>query len=330
MPEPKTDSDLLRFRKPFFLFAAVSVALFVTPVEVTQSLVWRWLPFLKRILPQVHWRLDGVGVFLAGTVIAVIATHYLMSWYVRERNRNNEETAVRWRLRSSIATVAICLMIFVVGISMAGVSHQFGWLMTSPEPYRIPAIQLTADSNISMYRPGILDKERRPNWITSILPYASVVRPQDDTSKAWNSPENAEGYRRVAGGMLLCPSQGSPIKSPDEFGLSHVAGNSRLFGLGSTRRSVDYEQFGQTILAGEVSAGFVPWGSPYNIRDPQLGLKRGWSGGKRGMIGYGSQHPGGANFCMLDGSIRFLASDIDSKILAELSRPKLRRRPEKR
>jgi prepilin-type processing-associated H-X9-DG protein len=67
-------------------------------------------------------------------------------------------------------------------------------------------------------------------------------------------------------------------------------------------------------MGGEVVSHFKAWGDPTNWRDPALGINR-------SLSGFGSPAPGGANFLMVDGSVRFLKDNIDLRVLKALSTP---------
>lgn len=108
-----------------------------------------------------------------------------------------------------------------------------------------------------------------------------------------------------------------PTNEADAVGyaLSHYAGNARLLG-GDVPRCMGEVTDGvsATIMAGEVAGRFKPWGDPTNWRDPALGISR-------SPEGFGGPYPGGANFLMVDGSVRFVKDSIDPKILKSLSTP---------
>jgi prepilin-type processing-associated H-X9-DG protein len=69
-----------------------------------------------------------------------------------------------------------------------------------------------------------------------------------------------------------------------------------------------------TFIAGEVATAFKPWGDPTNWRDAWLGLNR-------SPLGFGSRHPGGANFLFVDGSVRFIKDSVDPRIFKALATP---------
>ena len=63
-----------------------------------------------------------------------------------------------------------------------------------------------------------------------------------------------------------------------------------------------------TMLAGEVSAGFKPWGHPQNWRDPAKGLKF-------DDESFGGPSSRGTLVLLADGSVRILSKDTDQKVL---------------
>ncbi|WP_253155091.1 DUF1559 domain-containing protein [Stieleria tagensis] len=211
------------------------------------------------------------------------------------------------------------MMLFVVGIGVSGVTHQVGWLITSPESLFVSKTQAVHDSDLSTYRPNTVSKSSDQSWLYSVGTYMLYQRPEIDDSKPWNSPENADNFRTLVY-EAICPSQGNPIWSPDGFGLSHRAGNPDVFGNDSILRFNDFDGLGNTIFAGDVNAAFAPWADPDALRSLKLGVRDNWTSSKRGEVGYGSMHPSGALMLMGDGSIRFVDYKMDGKVFKQLGR----------
>ena len=71
-----------------------------------------------------------------------------------------------------------------------------------------------------------------------------------------------------------------------------------------------------TILAGEVSGGFMAWGDPDNRRDPANGMGT-------GPDQFGEACPGarGVQMLLADGSVRFISENIDPQTLKALASP---------
>src|SRR5262249_3875589 len=100
------------------------------------------------------------------------------------------------------------------------------------------------------------------------------------------------------------------------YALSHYAGNVLMLGGDASRSSHDVTDGGSsTLMAGEVVSRFKPWGDPTNWRDPPVGLNP-------SPDGFGRPFPGGANFMMVDGSVRFIKDSIDPRVLKALSTPR--------
>jgi hypothetical protein len=290
------------------------------PAPVSSSLLMGWLSFALSVLPQVEVRPGGVAVFVISFGFAVGCSHFLIRWLVSEINpKRRPDAQIRWRLRSSVSLVLLCMMIFVVGIGMAGVTHQVGWLITSPEPMFVSKTQTIQDSELSTYRPGTVSLIRHQSWLFAVGTHMLYQRPEIDESKPWNSPENADNFRTVVC-EAICPSQGNPIWSPDGFGLSHRSGNPDVFGSDSTLRFKDFDSLGDTIFAGDVNAAFAPWADPDALRSLKLGVRDEWTRSRRGEVGYGSAHPSGALMLMGDGAIKFVDNGIDARVLEQLGR----------
>jgi hypothetical protein len=104
----------------------------------------------------------------------------------------------------------------------------------------------------------------------------------------------------------------------DGYNLSHYAGNAQVFPVGPKRglRTSDVRDgMSNTILGGEVSTGFRPWGHPLNLRDPGRGLRKSadaFAGPWRGGVTY---------FLMGDGSVRVVRPTASPTALRALATP---------
>ena len=70
-----------------------------------------------------------------------------------------------------------------------------------------------------------------------------------------------------------------------------------------------------TILAGEVSGGFMAWGDPENRRDPGNGF-----GTAPNQFG-GPEAQRGVQMLLADGSVRFISENINPQTLKALASP---------
>ncbi|MCA9156717.1 MAG: DUF1559 domain-containing protein [Planctomycetales bacterium] len=300
------------------------LCLIIDYLGVTNALLLGWIAFLQRVVPRIHVRVDGLLIFVVGFVVAVVCTHIMAVWLNREVS-HRLGVARTWRLRTSVSLVALLLMMFVIGIAVSGVVHQTGWLLSSPETLAVSEVQSAKDAQLSRYDPR--EAEIGQSWITQVLYYLSAVPPTVDSSEPWNGPKNAAGFRAIVRDAI-CLSQGYPIWSPGGFGLSHVAANEEVFRAKMPRRIDSFDQTNETIMLGEVNAGLVPWGSQENVRPTQLGINQNSIQGKPAQVGYGSFHHRGANFTMLDGSVRFLSDSTNQKVLRDMGRLKATKPPD--
>lgn len=159
------------------------------------------------------------------------------------------------------------------------------------------------------------DGQPHHGWQIRLLPFleATPLYSMVNFKYAWNDPFNAPCFRFHVPVWLI---PGIKRVTDDEgFALSHYAGSSHVFGidhgasLGKMRGGAS-----QTILAGEVAAGFSPWGRPGNCRDPIAGLR-----GDENT--FGSEHPAGIQFVMGDGSVRVIDRNVDPQVLKALATP---------
>jgi prepilin-type processing-associated H-X9-DG protein len=106
------------------------------------------------------------------------------------------------------------------------------------------------------------------------------------------------------------------LRDANGYGLSHYAANSHVLGPNTALRVGDItDGTSTTLLIGEVNTEFKPWGHPVNWRDPALGIQR----SPRGFGGVAGS--GGANFVMVDGSVRFISERVSPAVLRALATP---------
>jgi hypothetical protein len=212
-----------------------------------------------------------------------------------------------------------------------GLAHQTGWLLTSPEPLfrrgfggspvnesanHLGQLGKAAHNRASASPDGgelpvsTFDAQGRPmrSWQWHILPYLAYTT-DDRPELTWDHPEN-----RPAFGGRIRPFLHPVVQEQavDGYGASHYAGNVAVV-VGdrpkNLNRNGDFPLgAANTILAGEVAAGFRPWADPLNARAPRRGV-----GG--GPDAFGSPLRGQkTQFAMCDASVR----TFDPKELADL------------
>ena len=180
-----------------------------------------------------------------------------------------------------------------------------------------------------------LPPDRRLSWVVDALPTLNQKR--QDTANlatsisrtlAWDVEPNRVPSRTVVVN-LLCP--GNPPPSNPEapavtqyIGMAGINPDAALLDLGPpvpvragcfrydslTPFSRITDGLSQTILFAETNRELGPWirGGPATVRGFDVGVPGQFDG----------NHPGGANFGFVDGSVRFLTNTISSDVLQRM------------
>lgn len=314
---------LLAIASLAFSFVIMTNELFA---EVTNSLLNGWLRFIVRVFPNITIRWDGIAFIIVALTITIVIAHSFLKWLFQFNvSQTQAEAGISWRWRSTVAIMSLILSLFAIGISFSGIVHQTGWVMRSPEPwYAAEQVQSASDQKLSGYNPNLVAEGGQMNWAESILVFLPRFVDGADRKKGWNDPVNADRYKKVVP-ELLNPSLAGPIKSPDGYGLSHFAGNHKVFRSDRKLKFADFENpLDQTIMFGECNAGFMPWPSLGNVRDVKLGIRDDWSQSQPGRIGFGPIRSHSTMMTLMaDGSVRGLDKNIDPSVLSKMSSPLL-------
>lgn len=155
------------------------------------------------------------------------------------------------------------------------------------------------------------------SWQTSLLPFVDhlPLYEQIDTDVSWTDPANSVSYSTVVP-YYLHPSVAESSVNVQGYAVSHYAGNSQVFGPNSNTRIRDItDGTANTVMAGEVAAGFKPWADPGNVRDPAAGL---------GVGPNTFAAPAGpeTQFLMGDGAVRSISSDVNPSVLQAIATPR--------
>jgi prepilin-type processing-associated H-X9-DG protein len=295
--------------------------------------------YLARVLPQVGIDWSGVITATLCFILFVAGAHAFLGWLygqVQKETGSVDPAIPRWRPRWTITLGVLTVVMFVAGISAAGITHQVGWLLTSQEPLflngglivrRIQSLSNLKQIGLGLsnyheahatFPPGgTFDAAGQPlhGWQAMLLPFVeqSDLHDRIDFGVPWDHPRNALAFQTD---LPLYWNPGIPDRRNGAgYALSHYAGNAYLLG-GNVPRTLGEVKDGTsvTVMAGEVAGDFKPWGYPVNWRDPALGINR-------SPEGFGSPFPGGANLLFVDGSVRFLKDRIDPQVLQSISTP---------
>ncbi len=334
------------------LSAAVGIAFLLAclgclwPVEGIFYIAAGWAFFLARVVPQVTVSPTGVLTGMLGLAGFATGLHLFLRWLCGAAAHNPDTPPRRWRLRWTFQLTGLVVVMFAAGIATVGVLHQIGWLVTSPEPLigggiRVPAARSRSSNNLKQmvlaahnYSDAHEDKaahsgqlppgcttDRFGNplhgWQALVLPYMEYesLHGRIRFDRPWNAPENRSAYETSIPAFLI-PYPPLPDRE-DGYVLSHYAGNVHVLppsrGL---RLPADFKDgTSNTLFAGEVSAGFRPWGHPLNLRDPGRGIRA-------TADAFSGPRPGGTPlFAMADGSVRSIKPTISPAVLKALATP---------
>ena len=197
-------------------------------------------------------------------------------------------------------------------------------------------------------------KGQHISFLVQLLSYLEQqgIAENFDQSAGTYAPTN-DAAREISIPSFLCPSYGwdSSLGS-DNFAINNYAGchhgsetpidvdNNGVLYLNSEVTYGDIKDgASNTVLIGEMlpQAGHLGWASGTrstlrNTSEIFSGGSRRWNQRERDGLendtveeteepelhvgGFGSSHPGGANFCLADGSAQFLSSSIDAEVLS--------------
>jgi len=172
--------------------------------------------------------------------------------------------------------------------------------------------------------PSDVPRERQFSWMVAILPYLEQNALYDALrlDLPVDHPHNA-ALLQMAPSLLFCPSDPTPSATQEGWPkTSYVAitGADSTDGSGGVRGIIGFDRglsideivdgTSNTLIVGEVTDG-GPWfaggtGTARRIDD--------WIRNKTW-----SQHPGGGNFVLADGSVRFIGSNTDLQTLRHLA-----------
>ncbi len=333
-------SDLSRAKFVISLYVAMFLVLLLSFFAIPRTLLWGWIVFIFNTVPHIKPDWPTVLLSVIATILFGAGVHWLGKRVVRYWSKNNpDKTSLpRWTIRSSISFVSVLFLLFIAGISMVGAVHQTLWLSTSKEPkyrgrpvtyagglskntlkYIGLALSIYHDTYSSFPPGGTYDENGNgmKNWTTGSLIYLNYALPEDyDENLPWDHPANVTSYQCVLSDLINPELTDTPIKDSNGFGLSHYAANSRALGANSSIKLSEISGgAANLLLVGEINTDFLPWGHPFNMRDPTNGINK----SRRGFGGPPKRK--GALFVKADGSVTAISENIDPAVLRALSSP---------
>lgn len=150
---------------------------------------------------------------------------------------------------------------------------------------------------------------------TALLPFIDqpALDRAVDRTIPWDRAENRTSYATVID-LFLSP-EFEEAMNVEGYAVTHYVPNTQVIQNGKGMRIQDVtDGTSNTILAGQVNAGFPAWGDPNNGRDPA----NGFAGGANAFGGMSSD---GALMLMMDGSVRTMGPRMNPTAAAALASP---------
>ncbi|MCA9122030.1 MAG: DUF1559 domain-containing protein [Planctomycetaceae bacterium] len=157
------------------------------------------------------------------------------------------------------------------------------------------------------------DGNKLHSWRTLLLPFLeqAALYDQIDLDKPWDAPENQHIVDTVIS-TYTCPS--SPNQMMPYTNYMVIVGPGAVFEGAQPIAIRDItDGTSNTILVVEVEGQQVPWMEPTDLSLEQMQMAI-----NGGLTEPGSNHPGGFQSALADGSIRFIAATIDPNLLRNL------------
>ena len=317
----------------------------VYPFRVGYHLLAGWYLYLQRAgnslsssPTQVVW-----GVVILVFMSAVL--HLLLKRGYRLRFQSENSPAV-WQPRWTCTVLALLLLLLGSSFAVTELTRQVWALATSQERIsfafdsqggwkreqsgdQLAELGLALHSYQDVYghfpAGGTFDQTGQPqhSWLTYLLPFLGEERlyRQIDLDQPWSADVNRSPFQQP---LYYCLNpglretyRGGTEGEPTSAGYqpAQYAANSYVMNANAAPGFQEISDgSSNTLLAGEVNAQFKAWGDPTNFRDPTRGINA-------DPHGFGGPFQGGAQFLMVDGSVRFINENIDPAILKALATP---------
>lgn len=161
-------------------------------------------------------------------------------------------------------------------------------------------------------------------WMTSLLPYLGEASLYESIQqqKPFDHPDNRAAMSRQIPAFLAFGGDPAAVRgmAPSHFagvgGETDVPGQGvahfGVFGKNSAVRADDVvDGLSNTLIVGEISQLYPPWGDPENWRSVGSGLNR-------QHAGFGNAEGTGATFLKADGSVQFFSNKTSPEVLQRL------------
>ncbi len=294
-------------------------------------LLFGWMRGTYHLVAGLHHEPLAVGIGVAALVLLPFAVHSLVRRLLADPGR--------WKFRQSVAVCGLACSLIIATIGMITFVHELYWFRHPAQPITIN-IRMRFQISDSVIHTGrgvcefaekhedalpaggtvLKDDRSGHGWMAHLLPYVEEKElfEKIDWEKPWDDPANAPVFQgETPRDFKAAGRWGRGYKDASEFALTDIAANERVMPFGRSLRLSDItDGTSRTILCGEVGENLSPWGSPFNSRDPALGLNASPHGFGNSIRGYHVVH-----FAMCDGSVARISNDIGPEVLRELATP---------
>lgn len=116
-----------------FLFTEAFTGL-VGPLFVfAGNMIFGWLAFLWRTLPQISINWTLMALLLAGTGMTLLGLHSFCRWFVRHQKVDEK----KWPVPATGRLLGILLLSLVSVMALTGFTHQIAWLGSSDDKWLV-------------------------------------------------------------------------------------------------------------------------------------------------------------------------------------------------
>ena len=215
--------------------------------------------------------------------------------------------------RISCVIVFLCFALFLSFVAMA-VQRANIAAMKMGSSNSLKQIGLGLHNFESAFKrlPEGCDFDAKHGWMTRIQPFMEATSWYNRIylNQPWDHPSN--DYKFFTRMRHWERPNVTELHTVEGYGLAHYMANPAILHRSSKLRFSQLEVgLSNTWLAGEVSDKYRPFGYPFNWRSLSWPINN-------GQGGYGGWSDG-AQFCLGDGSIRFVSSSIDKSIIEQFA-----------